>query len=69
MIFGERFLVRAVFREVVAGDKDGEVVRDRPEAVIEQPMGVLAESEAVPDVVVPGVGELVDVGGVDDAAR
>src|SRR4051812_10074639 len=32
-------------------------------------MGVLAEGNAIPDLVVPGIGELVDMGGVDDAAR
>ena len=61
VIIGQRFLVGAVFREVVAGDHDREVVRDRPEPVVKEPMGVLAKGDAIPDVVVPRIGELVDV--------
>ena len=40
----------------------------RPEPVVKQPWAFL-QGEAVPDVVVPRVGELMDMGGVDDAAR
>jgi hypothetical protein len=43
------------------------VVRDRPEPVVKEAMRVLAKRETVPDVVVSRVGELMDVGGVDDA--
>ena len=50
-------------------DLHGVVVRDRPQPVVKEPMGVLAERETVPDVVVPRVGELMDVGGVDSQGR
>lgn len=42
-----------------------EVGADGPEALIEEPVGVLGEGQAVVDAVVAGAGEGVDVGGVD----
>ena len=69
VIICQRPLIGAVLAEIIVGDQDGEGVRDRPQAVIKQPMGVLAEGDAIPDVVIPGISELVDMRGVDDAAR
>ncbi|HXV21675.1 MAG TPA: hypothetical protein VD811_11885 [Desulfuromonadales bacterium] len=54
--------------EVSVGDEDGVVVAERPKAVVEQPVGVFGEGEAVIQVVVAAAGELVDVGGIDDGA-
>src|SRR5438477_2711787 len=69
VIAGQGLLVGTLLREMVAGDDDREVVSDRPEPVIKQPVGVLAKCDAISDVVVPGIRELVDMGGVDEAAR
>lgn len=54
--------------EVLFCDEDGVVVPDGPEAVVEEPVGVLGEGDAVVQGVVAAAGELVDVGGVDDGA-
>ena len=62
------FLVWGVFVEAIGGDQHAIVVVERPEAVVEEPMGVFAERHTVSWVVVARVGELVDVGGVDDGA-
>jgi hypothetical protein len=48
--------------------EDGVVLGYRPEAVVEEPVGVFGEGDAVGEVVVTAPGELVDVGGVDDSA-
>jgi hypothetical protein len=48
---------------VAVGDEDGVVIANGPKAVIEEPVGVLGEGEAVIQVVVADIGELVDVGG------
>jgi hypothetical protein len=46
---------------VAVGDEDGVVIANGPKAVIEEPVGVLGEGEAVIQVVVADIGELVDV--------
>jgi len=53
---------------VVGGDEDAVVIREGPEALVEGPVGVAAEGQAVAGIVVAAVGKLVDVGGLDDAA-
>jgi len=58
----------AGFVEAVGGDEHPVIVVERTQAGIEHPMGVLRERKAVLRVIVPAVGELVDVGGVHDAA-
>ena len=54
--------------EVPFGDQDGVVIPERPEAVVEEPVGVLGKGDAVVQGVVAAAGELVDVGRVDDGA-
>ena len=44
------------------------VIPERPEAVVEEPVGVFAESNAVGGIVVAAAGELVNMAGIDDAA-
>lgn len=56
------------FGKVPVGSENRVVGREGPEAVVEQPVGVLAEGEAVGEVVVAAFGELVDVAGIDDGA-
>ena len=56
------------FFEAVGGDEHTVIVVERPHAGIEHPVRVLGKREAVPRMVVAAVGELVDVGGVHDAA-
>ncbi len=58
----------AGFVEAVGGDEHPVIAVERPQAGIDRPMGVLREREAILWVVVAAVGELVDVGGVHDAA-
>jgi hypothetical protein len=67
VIVTERFLIRAVFRELIGSDEHGVVVGQGPEADVEQPMGILAEGKSVAGVVVAGVGKLVDVCRIDNA--
>jgi hypothetical protein len=55
----------AGFGEVLFCDEHGVVVADRPQAVVEEPVGVLGEGDAVVQGVVAAAGELVDVGGVE----
>lgn len=59
--------VGAGFGEAGLGDEDCSVGVDGPQALVEAPVGVLAESEAVGEFVVAASGPGVDVGGVDDA--
>ncbi len=47
----------------------GIVVRDNAEAVVKEPMSVFAKGNSVSDVVVSGLGKLVNVGGINNAAR
>ena len=56
------------FREMSFGDENRVVVAQGPEAVVEQPVGVLAQGDAVVQGIVAAGGELVDVAGVDDGA-
>jgi hypothetical protein len=57
------------FGKVPVGDKDRIVVPQRPETVVEQPVGILGEGDAVGGVVVATAGKLVDMAGVDDGAE
>ena len=61
-------MLGTVFGKAPDGHDDLVVIGQGPEAIVEQPVSVLAEGEAVAGVVVAGIGELMDVGGVDDAA-
>jgi len=45
------------------------VIRYRPQALIESPMGVFGQCDSVTRGVVPAVTEFVNMGGVNDAAR
>jgi len=57
------------FGEAVFGNPDEEIIAFRhgtPEASIEHPVSVRAESEAVAGIVVTADGVLVDVRGLDD---
>ena len=56
------------FGKVPVGDENGIVVPKGPEAVVEEPVGVFGQGNAVVQVVVAAVGELVDVAGGDDGA-
>ena len=67
MMIDERLLFGAVFCKMAYSDVDGIVIRDCPEAFVEEPMGVLTKRYAVSDVVVAGVGELMNVRRVDYA--
>src|SRR5215831_2990086 len=69
LVFGQRLLVGAVFGKKAQSDLHGVVLLDRPEPIVKEPMGVLAEGYPIPDVVVPRVGELMDMRGVDDRPR
>jgi hypothetical protein len=53
----------AGFGKVPLGDEHRIVVPDRPEAVVEEPVGVPGKGNAVVQGVVAAAGELVDVGG------
>ncbi len=56
------------FGELTDCDDDAIVIRDGPQALVEHPVGVFAEGDAVARVVVPAIAELVDVGGVNNAS-
>lgn len=56
----------AGFVEVLLFDEDVEVVGERPEPAVEEPVGGLGEGEAVADDAGSAVFEAVDVGGVED---
>lgn len=53
MVVAQRFLIGAKFTEAVVSDQDGKVIRERPEAVIKQPVGVFTKGNAVSDVIIP----------------
>ncbi len=59
--------VKAFLIEAAPGHDDPVVVVQRPQAVVEQPVGVLAQGQAVARVVVARGGKLMDMGRVDDA--
>ena len=48
-----RILTKVVLRKMLHGHDHLVVVRESPEAVVKQPMGVLAQGETIPDIVVP----------------
>lgn len=50
------------------GYEDGVVVAQRPKAVVEEPVGILGQGDAVVQVVVAAVSELVDMTGIHDGA-
>jgi hypothetical protein len=62
---GEQVRRFACLEEVAVGDENGVVVAEEPEAIVEQPVGVFGEGDAVVQVVVSAPGELVDVDNED----
>jgi hypothetical protein len=60
---GEQASGFAGLGEVSVGDENGVVIAKGPQPVVEQPVGVFGEGEAVVQGVVAALGELVDVGG------
>lgn len=65
----EQVSVRRAFREAANGDMDKEIFASRdgcPQALVEHPVGVWRQSEAVAGIVVAAFGVLVDVGGLND---
>src|SRR5262249_45932150 len=68
VVGGQQVLFGPRFRDRLKGDHHAIIVTEGPQAVVEQPMGVLSEGKSVARVVVAGIGELVDVRAIDDAA-
>src|SRR5260370_42382836 len=66
VVLAQQFLLGAGFREFAFRDDYLVVVGERPEAVVEEPVGIL-EGDAVAWVVAARVRELVDVGRIADA--
>lgn len=62
----ERLLIRAGFGERLFSDHNSILVVDRPQSGVELPMRVLAQRDAVARIVVARVGELMNVGSIDD---
>ena len=58
----------AAFSKMTVGSNHGVVVLNGPQAVIEQPVGVLGEGKAVVRVVVAAGGKGVDMSGIYDGA-
>ena len=64
----ELFLLRPILGEAAFGNDHLVIVGQRPEAAVEEPVRILAQGQTIPRIVVARVRELVDVGGIDDAA-
>ena len=64
----ELFLLRTILGKAAFGNDHLVIVGQRPEAVVEEPVCILAQGQVIPRIVVAGVRELVDVCGIDDAA-
>src|SRR5262249_5725840 len=67
VVLPQPLLVRAVFGKPVARDQDLVIRTDRPQPFVEEPMAVLAQGQAVAQVVVPRIGELMNVRRIHDA--
>src|SRR6185312_9473245 len=67
LIISQGLLIRTILHEPLVGDHDRVVVSERPEPGVEEPMGVLTQGKAVPNIVVTRLRELVNVRRVDDA--
>jgi hypothetical protein len=60
--------LRAGFGKLGGSHADAEIIIQRPQAGVEEPVGVFAQGETVARIVVPAVGKAVDVRGVHNAA-
>ena len=68
MVVRQPFVLGAVLAEPASCHENPVIVRQRPQAVVEKPVRILAQGQPIAGIIVARVGKLVDVGGIDDTA-